>query len=137
MFRFQREPSEVLPLRQFVYYLLGYLSLFGLLTLLRSWGPQTLSQALNRAALISSFGLFLAFAYSAAFSLLTGKSGAELLPSVILAYGALGAFMLSRGLRSERSDNLLEAANYYTRALGYHLVATVLYLALNAAAASG
>ena len=93
---------------------------------------ENLPQALHRAALIFGLGVCLAAIYCVAFALLMGRNAVELLPSIMLAYAVLAGLMLSRGVSSEQRNDPSGAANYYTRALGYHLVATAAYVVLSA-----
>ena len=89
---------------------------------------ERLTHALFRAALTTLISGFLVLVYCVAFTLITERNAGELLPSLTLAYAVLAAFMLGCGVSSERRDDLSQAENFYTRALGYHLVATVVYL---------
>jgi hypothetical protein len=91
-----------------------------------------LTQALHRVALVFVVGGCIAVIYCAAFALLTNKSAQDFLPSIMLGYAVLAAMMLSRGVRSEQGHDLSAAVTYYTRALGYHLVATVAYILMSA-----
>jgi hypothetical protein len=93
---------------------------------------ETLAQALSRAARVALTGGCLALAYCVAFTLVTGKSAGELLPSLALGYAVLAALMVAYGVNCEQDNDLSGAANFYTRALGYHLVATVVLMLLSA-----
>ena len=89
---------------------------------------EKLTQALYRAALIALFAGCLVIAYCVAFTFVTHRNAGELLPSLTVGYAVFAAFMLGCGVNSEQRKELSEAANFYTRALGYHLVATVAYV---------
>ena len=91
---------------------------------------EKLTHALFRAALTALFSGFLVLAYCVAFTLVTERNAGELLPSLTLAYAVPAAFMLGCGVNSEQRDDLSQAENFYTRALGYHLVATAAYVVL-------
>ncbi len=91
--------------------------------------PASISEALHGAAWFFGVGIALAAAYCFLFALITGRNAVELLPSIMAGYALLAGAMLSRGHDSEQRNEVREAANYYARALGYHLVATVAYLA--------
>ena len=91
---------------------------------------EKLTHALFRAALTALTSGSLVLVYCVAFTLVTDRNAGEVLPSLTLAYAVLAAFMLGCGVNSEQRDDLPQAENFYTRALGYHAVATAAYVVL-------